>query len=145
MSEHSGQIMEFCLNCRFRDRLNSSTSEPGMGSRWLCLRFPPVFVQNIKDEDEDEEKLTCEYLENWRQPLVHEEDWCGEWAPRKLLGEKEKQSIIKIQESNMWDVERNILRDVERNILSERKICHERTAGLGSNRPQGYDNGAEHE
>jgi hypothetical protein len=66
-------IEENCANCKY-------IKISGDGDQGYCRRFPPVFIFEHDNLDKDDETFKESYA--WQQPVVHDDDLCGEWKAK---------------------------------------------------------------
>jgi hypothetical protein len=66
---------ECCENCHFAGDFGDD--------KWLCLRYPPVFVAPPDDAIESDNSVYPSiHSSSWGQPVMCPTDWCGEYKKR---------------------------------------------------------------
>lgn len=80
-------MSECCENCRFYDMVNKAEDDfAGSGE---CRRSPPVFSpaylasERQLNRDAYETRLVDCDPRAWRFPMVHGDDWCGEYQQKQ--------------------------------------------------------------
>ena len=61
-------IEEMCGNCKYWKNFGT------------CRRFPPVFI--FEPDNWDTENTDYREPYAWQQPIVDEDEWCGEWKAK---------------------------------------------------------------